>query len=135
MCIACKLVNKEIPRHTVFEDNDLIVILDAFPYSKGHLLIIPKDHHENLVDLSDDLVIKVGLLSKKLVGILKDALEPEAVIIMQNNYELNSLKHYHYHLIPHYKDSDLLGLYDTSTHDRNDFEYLSELADRLAKLI
>ena len=52
-CIFCKLANGEIPTATLYEDEDFRVILDASPASKGHALIIPKEHYANLYELDD----------------------------------------------------------------------------------
>ena len=62
-CIFCKLANGEIPTATLYEDEDFRVILDASPASKGHALIIPKEHYANLYELDDDKAAKVMVLA------------------------------------------------------------------------
>ena len=66
-CIFCKLANGEIPTATLYEDEDFRVILDASPASKGHALIIPKEHYANLYELDDDKAAKVMVLAKKIL--------------------------------------------------------------------
>ena len=66
-CIFCKLANGEIPTATLYEDEDFRVILDASPASKGHALIIPKEHYANLYELDDDKAAKVMVLAKKMI--------------------------------------------------------------------
>jgi len=71
-CIFCKLASGEIPSATLYEDDDFRVILDLNPASRGHALIIPKEHYRNLYDLDDELAAKVLVLAKKMVLKLKD---------------------------------------------------------------
>ena len=67
-CIFCKLASGEIPSVTIYEDADFRVILDLSPASKGHALIIPKEHYRNLYDLDDELAAKALVLAKKMVA-------------------------------------------------------------------
>lgn len=64
-CIFCKIAAGEIPSATLYEDDDFRVILDLNPASKGHALILPKEHYRNLYDLDDELAAKVLVLAKK----------------------------------------------------------------------
>ena len=59
-CIFCKLANGEIPTATLYEDEDFRVILDASPASKGHALILPKEHYANLYELDEDVYKRQG---------------------------------------------------------------------------
>ena len=54
-CIFCKIAAGEIPSNTIFEDNDFRVILDNGPATKGHALVLPKEHYSNLFEMPDDL--------------------------------------------------------------------------------
>ena len=67
-CIFCKIAAGEIPSATLYEDDDFRVILDISPASKGHALIIPKEHFRNLYDLDDELASKVLVLARKKIG-------------------------------------------------------------------
>ena len=58
-CIFCKIANGEIPSATIYEDEDFRVILDLSPASKGHALILPKEHYANLFELDDEKAGKV----------------------------------------------------------------------------
>jgi len=53
-CIFCKIANKEIPSKIIAETNRSVAFLDAFPLTKGHSLVIPKNHHEKIQDMSSD---------------------------------------------------------------------------------
>ena len=105
-CIFCKLANGEIPTATLYEDEDFRVILDANPASKGHALILPKEHYENLYELSDELAAKILVLAKKTIIKLTDVLECDGYNVVQNNGEIagQTVFHFHMHLIPRYRE-------------------------------
>lgn len=134
MCIGCKLANGELPTYTIYEDKDLRVILDLYPYSKGHMLILTKEHYEGLVELPQNLAHKIMDLSKTLTETVNRAFNPDSVIVLQNNGAMNSLKHYHYHVVPHYSDSDINTLYDTKVYADNSQERLTEIQETLLKV-
>lgn len=105
-CIFCKLANGDIPTATLYEDEDFRVILDASPASKGHALIIPKEHYADIYELSDELASKVLVLAKKMITKLTDILGCDGYNIVQNNKEAagQTVFHFHLHMIPRYKD-------------------------------
>ena len=104
-CIFCKLANGEIPTATLYEDEDFRVILDASPASKGHALIIPKEHYANLYELDDDKAAKVMVLAKKMITKLTGILHCDGYNIVQNNNEAagQTVMHFHMHVIPRYE--------------------------------
>ena len=69
-CIFCKLANGVFPTNKIYEDDDFTVILDASPANKGHALILPKQHADNLFELSDETAAKVMPLAKKIAAAL-----------------------------------------------------------------
>lgn len=110
-CIFCKIANGEIPSATLYEDEDFRVILDLSPASRGHALILPKEHYANLYELDDAIAAKVLVLAKKLITTLTDILDCDGYNIVQNNGETagQTVFHFHMHLIPRYK-GDQVGL-------------------------
>ncbi|MDD2957324.1 MAG: HIT family protein [Lachnospiraceae bacterium] len=104
-CIFCKIANGEIPAATLYEDEDFRVILDLGPASKGHALILPKEHAANLYELPDALAGKAMILAKKIASKLSVALKCDGFNIVQNNGEAagQTVFHFHIHLIPRYK--------------------------------
>ncbi len=105
-CIFCKIAAGEIPSKTLYEDGDFRVILDVGPATKGHVLILPKDHAANFYELSDETVAKTFILAKKMAGILKEKLHCDGLNLVQNNGEAagQTVMHFHLHVIPRYKD-------------------------------
>lgn len=110
-CIFCKIAAGEIPSATLYEDDDFRVILDLGPASKGHALILPKNHYRNLYDIDDEVASKAILLAKKMITKLTDVLNCDGYNIVQNNEEAagQTVFHFHMHMIPRYKN-DNVGL-------------------------
>lgn len=110
-CIFCKIAAGEIPSATLYEDDDFRVILDQGPASKGHALILPKEHYRNLYDIEEGLASKAMVLAKRMVKKMTDALGCDGYNIVQNNEEAagQTVFHFHMHLIPRYK-GDKVGL-------------------------
>lgn len=104
-CIFCKLANGIIPTSTIYEDDDFRVILDANPATKGHALIIPKEHAANIFELPDETASKALVLAKKISTKLYKGLNCDGFNILQNNGELagQTVFHFHIHLIPRYE--------------------------------
>ena len=107
-CIFCKIAAGEIPSRKIYEDSDLIAIMDLNPTSKGHSLIIPKDHCTNIYDIDEDIAAKVMKTAKKLATKMTVALNCDGFNLLQNNGETagQTMFHFHMHLIPRYKDAD-----------------------------
>lgn len=107
-CIFCKIINKELPTRTVYEDNDIIVIMDNNPDQNGHMLIIPKNHYTDFTELDDDIILKINNISKKMKDLIYEKLNADG-IILTNNYGIYQIvKHYHLHIIPAYKEKQEL---------------------------
>ena len=110
-CIFCKIANGEIPSATLYEDEEFRVILDLGPASKGHALILPKNHYRNLYDIDEVTASKAICLAKKMITKMTDVLGCDGYNIVQNNEEAagQTVFHFHMHLIPRYKN-DNVGL-------------------------
>ena len=110
-CIFCKIANGDIPSATLYEDDAFRVILDLGPATKGHALILPKEHFANLFEMPEELVSKAFVLAKKMAEKMKDALDCDGFNIVQNNGIAagQTVFHFHIHLIPRY-DHDGAGI-------------------------
>lgn len=105
-CIFCKIANGEIPSKTLYEDEDFRVILDLGPATKGHALILPKEHAENLYDLPKETASKVLVLAQKMAAVIVGKLRCDGLNLVQNNGEAagQTVRHFHMHMIPRYLD-------------------------------
>lgn len=105
-CIFCKLANGVFPTNSIYEDEDFNVILDLGPATKGHALILPKEHYKNLYEIPDETAAKAMKLAKKMAIHMTDKLGADGFNLLQNNNEIagQTVYHFHMHLIPRYED-------------------------------
>ena len=101
-CLFCKIVNKEIDALTLYEDDDILVILDAFPNVDGHTLVIPKKHYEDIYDVDDDILLKMFKIGKNQAKKNMQKLNKDALTFLINYGEAQKIKHIHLHLLPDY---------------------------------
>ena len=131
-CIFCKLTNKDIPTNIIYEDDRFTVILDASPATKGHALILPKNHAANIYELPDEDASAVFVLAKKLATKMTEILHCDGFNIVQNNGEVagQTVFHFHMHLIPRYLND---GNQDKLTWNHAEFtpEEIAEIAAEL----
>jgi len=104
-CIFCKIAVGKLAASILYEDERLMAIMDAFPATEGHVLIIPKKHAENLHDLPEETAAAILPLAQKIARQLDAALNPAGLNILQNNGKAAGqvVFHYHLHLIPRYE--------------------------------
>ena len=106
-CIFCKISAGEIPSNTIYEDEEFRVILDLAPASKGHALIIPKEHAADIYEIEEELAGRAMKLAKRMAVHMTEVLGCEGFNILQNNHEVagQTLFHFHMHLIPRYRNA------------------------------
>ena len=111
-CVFCKIIKGEIPCFKIFEDDTVLAFADINPLSKGHLLIIPKRHIENMWEATEEELVTVMRTAKRLIHAIKDAINPDGVAVLQlNGKAVNQVvMHYHFHLIPRSKEEGKLSM-------------------------
>lgn len=132
-CIFCKIIAGEIPSCKVYEDDQVLAFLDISQTTKGHTLVIPKEHVKNVLDMSDTTASTLFSRIPKIARALQKATEAPAMNIITNNEELSgqTVFHAHVHLVPRYSEKDGISISYT-THEP-DFEALGKMADQIAK--
>ena len=130
-CIFCKIANGEIPSTTLYEDEDFRVILDLGPATRGHALLLPKNHFANLFELDDETAQKAILVAKKMAGKMKAALGGDGVNVVQNNGEAagQTVFHFHIHLIPRYENDNAGILWEPGETTPEDMAEVKRLVD------
>ena len=105
-CIFCKIANGEIPSNTIYEDDKFRVILDNGPATKGHALVLPKEHYANLFEMPQDLLADAAVVAKKVATNIKEKLSCDGLNLVQNNGETagQTVMHFHLHIIPRYEN-------------------------------
>lgn len=117
-CVFCKIIARTIPSHGVYEDERLVAFLDVGPIAEGHVLVVPRDHVENLADLSEETSGAVGAVLPRIVrGVLKaTGAAGLNVLLNQGPVAGQVVPHVHFHLIPR-RDGDGLGYrWDAGTY-------------------
>ena len=130
-CIFCEIVAGKLPSFKIYEDDLFIAILDRFPSTAGHTLIIPKLHSEDVFGLSKNEAQQIMPLAQKIAAKMKEAINSDGINILQNNGRAAGqvVFHYHMHIIPRY-DGDGVKI---SPRAKDVSE--KELEDVAAKLI
>ena len=125
-CIFCKIANGDIPSRTLHETEDFRVILDIAPVTKGHALIIPKNHYQDVFDLPEEIAGKAMVLAKEMATKIKENLAADGLNMAQNNGEVadQTVLHYHLHVIPRYKNEESIFSWD---HKEVSAEELDEI--------
>ncbi len=101
-CIFCKIINGDIPSYTVYENDYVKCFLDVNPISMGHVLIVPKKHFKDAYDITLEYISEIHKASKIILELLDSKLKPNGYRLVQNNGNLQEVKHYHLHIIPNY---------------------------------
>lgn len=130
-CIFCKIANGEIPSTTLYEDEDFRVILDLGPATRGHALLLPKEHYKDLFDLDDEVAAKVLVRAKRIAGRIRTGLKADGMNLVQNNGEAagQTVFHFHMHLIPRYQDDHAGILWEPGKTTPEDMEEVKRLVD------
>ena len=107
-CIFCKLANGDIPTNTIYEDDEFRVIMDAAPATKGHALVLPKNHYADIYEIDPDVLGRAIQVGQKVVKHATKVLGCDGYNLLQNNGTAagQTVFHYHLHLIPRYADMD-----------------------------
>lgn len=126
-CIFCKIAAGEIPSATVYEDQDFRVIMDINPASKGHCIILPKEHAANIYELSESTAGKIFVVAKRVATAMKEELNCEGINVLQNNGEAagQTVFHVHMHLIPRYANDTVTMTWEHKESYDDDFAGLA----------
>ena len=101
-CVFCKIISGDIPSYKLYEDDDILVCLDINPVSAGHALIIPKKHILDIMEIDDELLIKIINEARDIAKLINIKLGSSGFTLVQNNGSIQEVKHFHLHVIPRY---------------------------------
>lgn len=105
-CIFCKIIRNEIPAVKIYEDNETLAFLDISPNTRGHTLVISKNHFENIYSLPVENWCHMNITAQKIAVALKNGLLADGINIVMNNESAahQLVFHAHIHVIPRYND-------------------------------
>ena len=127
-CIFCDIVAGKVKANVVYEDANLVVIMDAFPVTEGHLLVIPKGHLKDVLSLDEKQTAEIFNLARKSGNVLAKELDADSVNIATAP---SVVQHFHLHVIPRYV-YDMMGPLADLDNKR---ELPKEVTERLFKKI
>lgn len=135
MCIFCKIVNKEAPSWTIYQDKYISAFFDYNPASKWHVLIVPNKHFPNIFESPDELLWKIIALAKKISVFYKEKMWIENINIVQSNWEIawQEVFHYHMHVVPRSEDDKITFYWESDSKIRNEFNELKEFISKWIK--
>ena len=110
-CVFCAIVAGETPSSTVYEDERFQAFLDVRPLFHGHVLLVPKDHHEAIWDLPADLAGDLTARTQALSVAVRDAMGAAGVFNAVNNVVSQSVPHLHVHVVPRNRQDGLRGVF------------------------
>lgn len=107
-CIFCKIIDGSIPSAKIYEDEHVYAFMDIMPLTKGHALVIPKNHKENVYDLSEEEASNLFRVVPRIATALKETFGPVGMNLLNNNGAPagQSVFHFHLHFIPRYDQTD-----------------------------
>ena len=115
-CIFCKILKGEIPSKKLYEDDKVIVIMDINPVVDGHVLVIPKKHIEDYIEMDNELLTHIYQVAKDLGPKIMNKLDAKALTLCINYGDSQVVKHFHLHLLPNYnvkeKEHDIEEVYN-----------------------
>jgi histidine triad (HIT) family protein len=129
-CIFCKIVSGDIPSHKIDEDDKTLAIMDINPWTRGHALVIPKEHSRNIYDADPSDIAAMHVAAQRLAQRMRDRLNCEGMNILQSSepVAMQTVFHTHVHVIPRYSDD---GLRMPAHPQPADQEELAALAEEL----
>jgi histidine triad (HIT) family protein len=125
-CLFCKLVAGDIPSRRIYEDGDFIAFLDIFPANRGHTLVIPRSHFDDIHSMSAENYGALASRAKVVADLLADKLGSEGTTIFQMNKSAGwqTVFHAHMHVIPRWHDDALHKPWDIAPATDSDLEKL-----------
>ncbi len=134
-CVFCAIVAGEQPAHVVLDDDDFLAFLDIRPLFAGHVLLVPKAHHETLWDLPDALHGPLLHRTRDLSVAVRDAMGAAGIFNAMNNIVSQSVPHLHVHVVPRNPRDGLRGFFWPRTRYSSDDEAGAVAASIRAALI
>jgi histidine triad (HIT) family protein len=127
-CLFCKMLQGQILAYKIYETDEVFVFLDINPYTRGHSLVIPKKHYQDIFDIPENELKNLIVEVQKTAKLLKEKLNAEAINIFQRNGLLagQAVDHIHFHVVPRYSD-DRVKMLPRGQYKGNDFEKVVNL--------
>jgi histidine triad (HIT) family protein len=109
-CLLCKIAGHDAPAVIVREDDDLMVIMDLYPATRGHMLVFPRKHIENIYSMPEEMAARIMETAVTMSKILKRELHPDGLNLVQSNEKAGgqTTMHFHLHIVPRYENDGVV---------------------------
>ncbi len=134
-CIFCKIIAGDIPSFKVFEDDNTLAFMDINPVHDGHVLVIPKEHADNLIEVSESALSQTSITARKVARAVQKTLNPPDMNLLQCNGEAakQSVLHFHMHVLPRQTDDGATLNWELVPGDMEKIEVLAQqITDNLS---
>jgi histidine triad (HIT) family protein len=123
-CLFCKIIAGDVPSRKVYDDDHVYAFLDIFPASRGHTLVIPKEHVVDILDSHGDIYAQVAQGAHHVAGLLKEKLNCDGITVLQANREAGwqTVFHLHMHVIPRWSGDALHKPWDVAPGNSDDLD-------------
>ncbi len=121
-CVFCRIVAGELPAHRVLDEDGFVAFLDARPLFPGHALLVPRTHHETLMDLPAADVGPLFTTTQRLSRAVQEATGATGIFNAVNNVVSQSVPHLHVHVVPRNPKDGLRGFFWPRTRYGSDEE-------------
>ena len=134
-CVFCKILQKQIPSVSVYEDELILAFLDIAPFNFGHALIVPKDHHHSCTTLGDDYLARMMQAAPRIAAAIMRATEAEGFNLFLNNSSVAGqvVPHVHLHILPRFANDGVLMTASTRKYDST--QAMTDLAEKIKQRI
>lgn len=135
VCIFCKIVSGELGGTILYRDDECMAFLDVKPLFHGHTLLVPREHHETLLDLPEERIGHLFSTAKMLARAVQEAMDAAGTFVAMNNKVSQSVPHLHVHIVPRRPKDGLRGFFwpRTSYDDQEQMETVGAKIRELAK--
>lgn len=127
-CIFCKVVSGQIPSLRIHEDDRTLAIMDINPATRGHALVLSKQHHQDLLDLPPELWTELALVAQRVAQAAKTAFACEGVNLFQATGQaaFQTIFHFHLHVIPRWRSDGIIAPWKMTPGDMKDIRLAGE---------
>lgn len=129
-CMFCRISDGEVPAAMVLDDDDVVAFLDRSPVFPGHVLVVPRAHHETLLDLPAGELAPLFGTVQRVAAAVTAAMDAQGTFVAANNVVSQSVPHFHVHVVPRTRGDGLRGFFWPRRHYASDAE-MAAVASRI----
>lgn len=133
-CLFCRIIDGDAPAHVVLDTEDVVGFLDVRPVFKGHVLLVPREHVDTLLDLPPSMVDPLFATTQRVAAAVTEAFVAQGTFVAMNNVVSQSVPHLHVHVVPRTKGDGLRGFFWPRTRYADDAD-AAEHAERLRSVL